>query len=319
MSELVLSSISSSLVRENVAPGVGDIVFRRCDLLRFLASQGRVRKWMGGAPQKWNLCTAANGSAETYVEGQAAPVAGKQTYAQASLSPFYARVVAGYSGHVADQVRQGGVYVDPIRDAIEKGVADLWKKVEDTIVGTTADQGFQSVIDSGDTYANLAPGTYTSWKALETAVSAALSFTVLEDNIELAALTPYTSQPTHILAPFNQITNYVRLAGSSATTSLMRFASPANGGNADLGMTPGGMLQGQVAWNGMPWIGISGLTTTVILMLDMNSDIGLEIYRDVTVEPLAKTSDDNNVMASVAVAPVCRERNKHIKLTAVTA
>jgi hypothetical protein len=319
MSLLINSNISSSLVRENVQGSAADIVFRRTDFLNFMRSKGRVRAWKGGAPQGWNLVTAANSSAETYSEGQAVGQPGKQTYGRTSLNPFYTRIQFGYSGHVADQVRQGGVYDDPISMELQKAVEDLFVKVESTLVGSTADQGVQSVIDGGDTYANVAPGSVTSWKALETAVSAALSYTALEDNIELAALTPYTSQPTDILAPMNQVTNYQRLAGASATTSLMRFSSPANGGSMDLGSMPGGMLQGRLAWNGMPWTPISGLTTTVILLLDMASDFAIEVFRDVTVEPLAKTSDDTNAMATFACAIRCHERNKHIKLTGVTA
>jgi hypothetical protein len=320
MTLLINSGISSSLVRENVQGGLGDIVFRRTDFLNFLRSRGAVTNLVGADPMQWNLNTAGNGSAETYAEGQAAPVAGRQTYSRASLACFHTRVVAGYSGHVADQVRNGGVYADPIQNELAKGIEDLFVQVESTLVGSTADQGAQSIIDGGDTYAGIAPGSVTSWKSLETAVGGALSFTVLEDNIETAALTPYLSQPTHILAPFNQITNYVRLAGSSATTSLMRFKPPSTAeGTTDLGMTPGGLLQGMVSWNGMPWVGISGLTTTVILMLDMNSPVHLVVKRDVTVEALAKTSDDQNVAITFACALRVMERNKHIKLTGVTA
>jgi len=319
MSLLINSGISSSLVRENVQGSLGDIVFRRTDLLNFLRSRGAVIALAGADPMQWNLTTAANGSAENYAESQAAPVAGKQTYARASQGFFHSRVVAGYSGHVADQVRNGGVYQDPIASEVQKGIADLFVQVESTLCGSVQDQGVQSIIDGGDTYANLAPGTYTSWKSLETAVGGALSFTVLEDNLETAALSPYLSQPTDWLMPFNQITNYVRLAGSSATTSLMRFSPPGNGGTNDLGMIPGNYLQGQVSYNGAPIHGISGLTTTVIVGLDMTSPVRLVVKRDVTVEPLAKTNDDTNVQITFACALQVLERNKHLKLTGVTA
>jgi hypothetical protein len=320
MSLLINSGISSSLVRENVQPGLGDIAFRRTDFLNFLRSKGALAPAGGADPMQWALTYSGNGSAETYVEGQAAPVAGRQSYARASQAFFHTRVVAGYSGHVADQVRNGGVYVDPIQDQIDKGVQDLFVQVESTLCGSTADQGVQSIIDGGDTYAGLAPGTYTSWKSLETAVGGALSLTVLEDNIETAALTPYLSQPTDILCCHNQITNYNRLTGTSATTSLARYTpAAAPGGTNDVGMTPGGLLQGQVSWNGMPFHGISGLTNTVMLMLDMNSPVRLVVKRDVTVEPLAKTSDDTNVSITFACALQVMERNKHIKLTGLTA
>ena len=128
------------------------------------------------------------------------------------------------------------------------------------------------------------------------------------------------SQPTDILAAENQITNYIRLAGSSATTSLLRFAPPAApGGTNDLGMMPGGFLKGVVSRNGMQWQHITALTSTVILLLDMTSPIELLMMRDLTVEMFAKTSDDQNLQLTLACAVRVLERNKHIKLTGVTA
>jgi hypothetical protein len=310
MSQLLHTDLTSSLIKENVQGGAFDTVFRRTDLLNFLSSQGRVRRWMGGQPQQWNIVTTANSASEVFSEGAAAPVAGKQAYAQASLSPFYARVIAGYSGHVADNQRAGGMWIDPIQDAIVKGTADLWKKVEDTIVGSTADQGIQSVVDAGDTYAGLAPGSYSTHASIETAVGGALSFTVLEDNIETGALA--MAKPTHILAPHNQLTNYIRLAGASAATSNVRYTP----GTKDFGT---GSAIDNLSYNGMPLVGISGLTTTVILMLDMTSDFAFEIFRDVEIKPLSSANDDTSVQISVAGALVCKVRRAHIKLTGVTA
>ncbi len=316
MSQLINSNISGSLVRENVTVGSPiETVFREAQLLNFFRAMGRVRAWRGGQPQQWNLATAANSSVETFVEGQAPPQAGKQTYARASLVPFYVRGVAGVSGHVMDQVRQGGVYADPVADALQRGTIDVLKKFEDSLVGSTADQGIQSVIDSGDTYANLAPGSNTTHASIETGVSGALSFSVLEDNIETGA-TAAMANPTHILSCQNQITNYVRLAGSSATTSLMRFGQDARDfGTGDQNM----YLSGSMSYQGRPWVGISGLTTTVILLLDMNDDIAVEMFRDVTVEPFAKTDDGWNAQISLAGAIVCKTRRRHIKLTGVNA
>ncbi|HEY6017962.1 MAG TPA: hypothetical protein VIU16_14340 [Gaiellaceae bacterium] len=319
MSLLVNSGISSSLVRENVQGSLGDIVFRRTDFLNFLRARGAIMPLSGADPMQWNITYAGNGSAQTYVESQAAPLAGKQSYARASLGCFHTEVVAGYSGHVADQVRNGGVYQDPIQNELAKGIEDLFVQVESTLVGSTADQGVQSIIDGGDTYAGLAPGTYTSWKSLETAVGGALAVSTFEDNLETAALSPYLSQPTDWFMPANQITNYNRLVGTGATTSLYRGNLPMAGGTNDIGMMPGNYLQGQTSYNGAPIHLISGLTTTVILALDMRSPVRLVVKRDVTVKPLAETNDDSNVLITFACALQVMERNKHIKLTGVTA
>jgi hypothetical protein len=279
-----------------------------------------VRPWVGADPSEWNLVTAANSSAETYVESQAAPVAAAQTYSRAALNAFFAHISVGYSDRVALQVAAGGVYDDPIMMEIQRGTADLMKKVEDTLVGTTQDQGIQSIIDGGDTYAGLAPGSVTAHASKETSVGGALGLDDLEDLAEALSQTPYISQPTDILAAQNQITNYGRLVGPAATTSLMRWTGQPGGGGVDAGnIGPGGYLQGQVSWNGLPWTGISGLTNTVILMLDMTSGVELLVRKDITVVPLAQTSHDTNVLIDFGCALKVARRNAHGKLTGVTA
>ncbi len=324
MSGLVVSNISSSLVRENVAGAPIDTVFRRTDFLNFLMAKGAVRPWAGAYPRGWNIVWAANSSAETFVEGQAAPVAGKQSYARAQLSPFYTRVIAEHSGHVADQVAHGGTYADALQIELAKGIEDLWVKVESSLLSTTADVGAQSVFDAGDTYANLAPGTYTTHASIETAVSGVLSMTVIEDNLEAGAL--LKARPTDILCCQNQITNYVRLLGPSAGTSLMRYAAGTTDYGAMQGGAQGAYLGGANAVNGMPLWGISGLTNTVILMLDMASPgpdggkgVELLTFRDIEVLPFGRTSDSQTYQISTACALFAYERRAHIKLTGVTA
>jgi hypothetical protein len=320
MSILTNSNVASSLIRENVQGAAVDLVFRRTDLLNFLRARGAVRPWTGAYPTAWNLVTAANGSSEVYAEGSAAPVAGKQTYSRAQLSPFYTRVVVGYSGHVRDQVANGGVYEDPIAGEIQRGTVDLFKKVEDTLCGTTADQGIQSAIDAGDTYANVAPGSVTAWAAKETAVGGALTLAALQDLEEALSLTPYLSQPTDILTCHNQVNNYTDLVGPANGTAANRLARfDLGSGTIDAGMSPTGLLTSVHQFNGKPITPIAGLTNTVWLMLDMTTGVELLVARDLTVEPLAKTGDDQNLQITFACALKVAKRNAHGKLTGVTA
>lgn len=317
MAILVNSGISSSLARENVRGNATDLVFRRTDLLNWLRSIGATSTTGGAQPLQWNVVTAANSSAETFVEGQAAPVAGRQTYARASQAPTYFRVVAGYSGHVLDQQRNGGTYDDPVADAIERGTADLMKKIEDSLVGTTQDVGIQSIIDSDDTYAGLAPGSYNAWASKETGSVGTLGVDDLEDLQAALAMSPYLSDPDTILCAHTMIQNYTATVGPSAGTSLFRINA---GQKFDAGVLGGSMLaQGTVSFNGMPFVGISGLTNTVLLMLDSKSGIELVVHRDVEVQELARTSDDQNFQITMACMLRVQRRNAHGKLTGITA
>jgi hypothetical protein len=319
---LVNSNISSSLVRENVVNpgGPTDLVYRAPDLLTFLMAMGASRPWTGGEPVAWNYISAANGSAATFAEGEAFAVAGKQTYGRASLSPFGVQVVVEVSGRVRDQIRHGGTYGDVLRIELEKGAADLYKKLDDLLCGSTQDVGIQSVIDATDTYAGIAGSA--PWASLETAVSGALTVGVLQDADESINVTPYVGNTTHWLMPRNQITNYITLIGTGATTSLVRFAPPAMGGGTyDVGMLP----QGTCSFNGKPVVPIRGLTTTVILGVDMTpgSDglpgLCLLVARDLETRQLAQTSDADHYAITMRCALKLDRRNAQIKLTGVTA
>jgi hypothetical protein len=316
MAGLVLSNVSSSLVKENVQGSTIDTVFRRTDLLDFLRGKGKLTTFGGANPVQWNIVSAANTSSEVFVEGQAPAIAGKQTYQRASLAPFYVRTVGRTSGHIKDQVKAGGVYTDPVQDAIDKAIADTFKLVDDTLCGTTQDRGIQSIIDADDTYAGLAPGSVTSWAAKETGSAGTLGVDDIEDLAEALALAPYLANPTDILCCHNQITNYTRTIGPSASTSLFRFGP---GQKFDAGVLGGDYLQGGVSWNGIPFTGINGLTNTVLLMLDMNSGVNLAVHRDILVEPYGKSSDDDEFQVTFACALKVDKRNAHGKLTGITA
>lgn len=331
MSQLINSNISSTLVRENVQGGTVGLVFRRTDLVNWILARAAASRLRGAFPLQWNVNSAGNSSSETMSEGQAAPIAGKQTYNRASLNPFYLQTAASYSGRVRDQVANGGVYADPIADAVAKGTADHFKKLDDTLCGTTQDQSLQSAVDSGDTYAGLAPGSVTTHASKETAVGGALTLGSLIDMQEALALSPYMAQTTDILSCANQISNYLELVGpqnGTAANRLVRFNDPMQSGLFDAGMMPGGFGIGGMApaasFNGTQWFSIAGLTNTVILFLDTSpteAGPGIELItvRDLTVEQLAKTGDDTNLLITSGHMLVVRRRNAQGKLTGVTA
>lgn len=317
MTILTNSDISSSLVRENVLnpSGPTDLVYRAPDLLQWLMARGASGKMTGAYPFTWNAITAANSAAATFSEGEAIGLPGKQTYTRYSLSPTYARAPFAMSGHSRDQTSSGGTYGDLLQIETNKAVVDLYKKVDDILCGTTSNVGIQSAIDANDSYAG---SSSSPWVSVETNVGGALTVGVLQDAEEAVVTSPYIGNPTDLLMPRNQITNYLNTVGTGATTSLVRLVAGAP-------FDAGSMPQGTCTYNGMPVVPIRGLTNTVALMVDMTpgsdgrAGIYLGIARDVLVEKLAKTSDDDNYVASIAFLLKVDRRNAHVKLTGLTA
>lgn len=313
----VISSLSA-LARPNVQSGPVDLLFRETDLLNLLRANGCVKDGSGPSPFKWNVVTAANSSVEVFVEGQAMPLQGRQTYVQASVDAFYVRGVAGTTGHVLDNISKGGFYDDPT--SIERLLveSDLFKKIEDELCGSTQDRGIASVIDATGTYAGLAQGTYSVWASEENGSIDTLGIDDLQDLYEELASASVGgvargSTPTHVLMPINQLTNYVNTIGAGASSGGI-FRSPM-GQTVDFGQSK---LGGGQAFNGMPIAVVRGLTTTETYMIDI-TDFELLVHRDLTVAPIVGNPEEVKFSVSAAMALKVKRRNKHGKLTGITA
>lgn len=314
MAGQVISTLAS-LARPNVQGGVVDILFRKTDLFNLLRMAGRVMDGSGPAPFKWNIAYAG-GTTEVFTEGQALPAVSKQSYAQASLEAFYARGLFSITGHVKDNMAKGGFYDDPA--SVEQALmqSDVLKKVEDTLVGSTQDQGIAAIIDSSGTYAGLNASTYTAWASEENGSISTLDVADMEDLYEElvsasgGSSVPRGATPTHVLAPPNQITNYIRTIGSSATTPLVRIAS---GGAFDAGFD-----RARATFQGLPVVQVSGMTNTEMYMVDI-SDMALLIHRDLRIDPVVGNPEEEIFQVSTAVCLKVEHRNWHGKMTGITA
>lgn len=308
------TTTAAPFIKENVAAGSFDQVFRRTDLINFLAANGRVVDAQGASPFSWNIIDTANSTAAVFNEGDAVSSNGQQGYAQATQAAFYVRAIGGESGHMRDNRLKNGLYADVRALEIEKATADVWKVMEDQLCGSTANIGIASIIDSGTTYAGLAPATFTSWASLETALGGALTVTALQDMYETLVTTPYGATPTHLLMPQNQVTNYVNVAGvPGAANAAFRIIPGAQGGAFDAGV-----VQPLITFNGLPVIPVSGLTTTEVYMVDV-SKMDLLVHRQPEVRDLAKNNDDDRFQVSLAGCLRVQRRRSFGKLTGVTA
>lgn len=304
--------IASTLIRDNVNPGVPvDLVSRPTDFYNLLQSQGLVRPSGGSQPFEWNVQYATVDSSEIFVENQALGSIGRRSLAQASLAPWYVRASAAITGHVRDQIARGGTYEDVMAGELANAVADLYNKVETTLLGSTQDRGIASIVDAGDTYAGLAPGSYSTWASLETAVGGALTAAVMHDTYEALIASPYNAMPSVILAGPNQLTNYVSIMGNSSSYSRMNLPMQ---GAVDIGL-----MRSAPTFNGIPLVPIRQMTNTEMYWLDLASGVELVVHRDLTTEKLAKVNDNDEVVVSFACALKVTNRRKHAKLTGVTA
>jgi hypothetical protein len=305
---------SSYLIRPNIQEGAPtDLTFRRKDFFDFMRSAGRVRPWTGSYPMKWNLTTVGNASAELFVENQALSLPGKRTFAQASLSPWYARAVAAVTGHVMDQIQKGGTFEDLLEGELADALKAIFYLCETTLVGSAQDKGIASIIDDADVMAGLDPAVTTLWKSLETGSIGTLDIADMQTFYLNLTDTPRGADPSAILGPMNQQRNYGNIAGPAATTSLARYDINA-GKPYDLGVMRNGM-----AFNGVPIVPIRSILSSELYWFDfVNDDPSIYMMRDIQTEELGKRNDNKEYVLSLGLVLKVPNRRMHGKMTGIT-
>jgi hypothetical protein len=261
----------------------------------------------GGTSYNWPVRQATTAAA-AYVQGQAAPAPGNNTYLMASLAysaGYFWRAVE-ISGHAVDALRDEGAIIE----AIDREVIDAARAMQDlintTFMGTSH---LQLAIDSAGTYAGIDRGTYTNWGSYETNVGGALSVSALADMIE--ALEDNDRGARHedliLLCPVNQVTNYGALVGAGAGTPVV---TPA-GGVADLGFSG-------YTFQGLPIFGIPDLTDTIWLAVHRPS-VKWVLHRPLTISPKSPEGDSDKLLLTCALQMVVERPQLCGKLTGVTA
>jgi hypothetical protein len=318
----VTISTSSALIRPNISGQVADLLFRETDLLNWFRRKGLIRTNDGGAPYLINLKTGTTTASEIFTEGAALPATGRPSWSQASLAPTYLRAVGKTTGHLRDQNRLRGFVTDPKADAIQDATAELYKLTEATLCGSGQDRGIASAIDATDVYGTLDPGVVTLHASLETAVGGALTITVLDTMYAALVNTPRGAKPTDVLTGINLLQKYINIGGPQNATALRAQPREEFGSPYDMGIMG---TASRIGYNGADWSLIRTLVATELYMLDVNAGSGPEgagiemrMQRDLEVEPLSKTTDDDAFMASHAYILAIRARNRQGKLTGAT-
>ena len=303
-----LTSIDQ-LLRPNDRGPATELLFRRAPLFDFFASNGRIVTNLGGEPHAWNLKTVSAAATESWVEGQARGLSGTPAYVKAQLSPFNQRGYASVTGHVQDQIRLQGTYEDAEARAVDDAMIDTIKAFNDDLLGSTVDKGMASIIDAVDLYAGINPATVTSWASLETAVSGALSLSVLDTAHRTLSDSPRGAMPTVILTGLLQKEKYEALYDSN----IRRVPIQEQGLRYDLRATSG------TSYKGIPWMGIIGITASELYMLDMTSDVFEgRMQRNPTVKILPETTDGITYEVSVRGFLKVGNRRQQGKLTGLS-
>jgi hypothetical protein len=311
-------STLGALLKENVASGAKDLMFRKTDLLQAISQYGgQFVSSTGARPFKWVIVTGVNASAGTFVEGQAPAAPGAQTYQRASLDVFGVEADWSMTGHASDDAAKGGFYDDApgLEELLAK--SDLMKKVEDLLCGATQDQGIASIVDKDDTYAGLAPGSVAQWASYEAAISGALTMSSIDDMYE--ALTSASSSgvargamPNVLLANPKQIKKYSQLAGAAGAANNSVLVSPDGSKGLDLSFR-----WAAASYQGIPMVQVRTLANSEMYMLDMTDFTVIE-HRAPRVDIVSTNPELTQWRVSTTMALKVEKRSQHGKLTGLS-
>jgi len=263
----------------------------------------------GGTSQNWPVRTAV-GAAEAFSEGQVAPSPASNTYTTATQSPAYFRIVLQITGHTLDAAKGDGEIVTIVEREVSDKVRSMRDLINTTMLGSSH---LGTIVDSSTTYAGVNRSTYSGWQSSESAVSAALSASALEDMVEdlLDADRGASYEDLMILMPPNQVTNYLRLAGWSGNAVVQ--PTTLTGGAFDASFH-----RFQASFQGIPIISVPDMTTTEIYCIDRRS-WEWYIHRPLKIEEKPAQDDSYLWHLTCGLMLRCFEPHRQAKLTGVTA
>lgn len=305
------TSTASQALRSIILGDIEETVFRNKHFLKLFRQVPAI----GDTGYRWNANTAGNTAVETFVEGQAAPSAGKQTYVQAMVGYLHFRAVLNWTGHLrAALANVEGRYFQAIDEEIRSGQQDLADLMETTFMGTGS-AGLQLAVDSSGTYAGINRATETTWQSQEDAIGGALSIANLEDLEEELRDSERGANPDLVISRQNQFTNYQRTIGPAAASGgvfRIQMDAAAAGTKADLGL-----VASEGSFAGKRWVCVPDLTNTIVVMLDSRYWV-LAVHEDFDVQDKASADDSVTRHITWRGALVCRNPRRQGKLTGLT-
>ena len=306
------SSIADAL-RSQAGPGVVDTTWRNNEVLQLFP----VRPLTGGATYNRKMLYSFNSSVGSYNEGDAAGIAGSQSYVTAQWPVTYYKVVIQITGHAVDQLKNGNptaAFFNQLELEFTKGMADLVDKVSNDFLGTgtTAPVGIQGIISSSGTVAGLSRTTYTWFQAYQSSSATTIALADLDSAEFNSRDSDNASNFNEYWTSWKQVNKYKGVVGQAGSAGNI-FALPNPGAAIDL---PGVSTPMTIA--GRPIRPIRDLTNSVWLGVQTDT-LFTGLQRDFTTVPLGRVDDSEKFMTTVALGAGCDNPRKNWKLTGFTA
>lgn len=292
------TTTGANAIREAYQPGFVEAVYRNNQLLGYFPAPEPA---VGDTNVRWKVNSAGQ-TPEIFVEGQAQPVAGTQSYQNAAVAWNYYRAMLQTTGHARDALKSAWIA------AVEEDMRLLVQDIIDLITTTTMSgtNGLETMVDGGTTYAGIARGSAAYWESTETAVSGILATSDLYDIDEAIRDNDKGGKPSLILLPWNQNTNIYQLAGAP----FVQTAGPSDKAVGMLNQT----------FNGSKILPLGDWTNTVIMFLDMSAGKWRHVViRDFQVKEMAPSADSDIMQVSTGRILINKNPKFDGKLTDVTA
>jgi hypothetical protein len=250
---------------------------------------------------RWPLKYGDNLSSTTFSEGDALSAAGKALTATAAqtLADNMIRTVYSITGHAQASTRNG--YFDAWLEETNSAFEAHQRKAEDLAVAQ-----LEAQIDSSGSIYGLLRSTY-KMASYEAAV-ATLALSDLNTMWETLAKDPIEADMTNmvIMSTIDMLSEYLDVANG---VQYNEISSDQLAGVIDAGK------YGKVPFfSGRPWLTVSTMTATTILMLDPRQVRRL-IYRPLEVQEMGKV-DDSDTIALVSCESLIHQQPRYAgKLT----
>lgn len=272
----------------------------------------------GGDDLNWKY-KYSSGDAEQANEGDPVPASSYISYADMTMDPLKVQHVVGWTGEVKDLMRSGGNYFDAISDALFEGTEKLLYKAE-----TLAQAQLLAAIDDSATYGGQTRTTVHADSVVVAAGTAALTRAHLSSAYEQLKLANRRANmgainDWAILSSVYQETAYGELSGQiyqaddETTGANYPYTTQDTNKTFDVGMH-----KHVFQYNKIPWQGWANMTDGYVLFTRKSDIIG-RTFRPVTIEPLGKTDDSDQLLMTFRWGLYHRDPYRAARIEGLTA
>lgn len=311
------AGILDAALRSQAMAGVVDTTFRNSEVL----GKFPPRPLTGGATFNRKMLYGTNSSAGRYNEGDAAGVAGSQSYVTAQWPVTYYRVVTQFTGHASDQLKNGNpgaVFFNQLELEFVKGMADMINVASVDALGTglTAPVGIQGLVSNTGTIAGLSRTTYTWFAAYQAAGTGTTVALADLDNAEQNSRdADNASDFDAYWASYHQVNKYLQVVGQPGIANNSFFITAGSNGTSPIALPS---MSTPMTRGGRPIIPVRGLTNSIWLGVT-SSLLFLGVQRETTTVPLGIVDDSQKFLTTMAIGIGTDNPRKHWKLTGFSA